>query len=989
MPGVMAGARSGTPAEAAVVLFPAGEASLAAIPEENPMRVYTTAVFLVVAAGATALAQIEAPRPKPPAAAPKPAPAGPAAPAPGQAVTAPPAAAAPKIAFSRDRYRIPHKTFTLDNGLRLIVHEDHSAPVVAVNLWYHVGSRNEQRGKTGFAHLFEHFFFNGSEHHPSGFREAMDDLGANNRNGTTSNDRTNFFENVPVSALERTLFLEADRMGFLAARITKESLERERGVVQNEKRQGENQPYAKAFARVSETLYPASHPYSWSTIGSMEDLNAASLDDVKEWYRTYYGPDNCVLSLAGDITPERALELVKKYFNGIPPGPPLRRAEQWVPRLERNLRDEAEDRVPQPLVYRSYHVPGWRHADVDLLALAGSVLSGSKSARLDRRLIYEKGLVTSIGARVDDSEIAGTFDVQALVKAGVDPALVEKEIDAVLKAFLAEGPTAAELQRAQSRSLANFVRGIEALGGFGGRADVLAESLTYAGNSEAYLDRLERMATATPAQVKAAAGRWLDAAHYTMVVRPFPALTPGQTTLDRKVVPPLGEAPAVTFPALQRTTLKNGLKVVLLERHATPIVNVALAVDAGYAADDPAKAGLAALALNLLDDGTTTRDAFRIVDELDALGARVSTRSSLDLSFVRLQALPANLAPSLQLMADVVLNPVFPADLVALEKRHQLSQIGQEKADPRTVALRLLPRLLYGTSHAYANPFTGSGEESSVESLTRDDLLRWHRTWFAPNASTLIVTGDVTMAQLEPALNKAFGGWARKEAPAKSIGTVAKSAGGKVYLLDKPDAQQSIIVAAHVTERGGLPQDLAMETVMRNFGGMSTSRLNRNLRLDKHWSYGSQAAMPASRGPRPFYVVAPVQFDKTKEAMVEVARELRGVAGERPLAGEEFQSIMRNQTLGLPGRFDSLDALERAAIDIVSLGYPDDYYANYAKNVRALDEKALADAARVFIRPDEIVWLVVGDLKKVEAGIRELKLGEVIRLDESGKSTNE
>jgi len=746
--------------------------------------------------------------------------------------------------------------------------------------------------------------------------------------------------------------------------------------------------FAKALSAMNATRYPASHPYSWSTIGSMEDLDAASLDDVKEWYRTYYGPDNCVLSLAGDITPERALALVKKYFDGIEPGPPLRRAAQWIPRFERSIREEAQDRVPQTLVLRGYHAPAWGDDDLHLLELAAGVLSDSKSSRLERRLVYEKNMVTRIGAGVDRNEIASTFEVQAMVKPGVDPAAVEKEIDAVIKAFLAEGPTAAELQRAQSRTLANFVRGIEALGGFGGRADVLAESLTFGGNSDAYLDRLERMATATPAQVKAAAARWLDAPHHTMVVRPFPQLAPGQTTLDRNVVPPLGDAPAVSFPAVQRTTLKNGLSVVLLERHATPIVNVALAVDAGYAADDPAKAGLAALALNLLDDGTTTRDAFKVVDELDALGAEITTRSSLDLSFVRLEALPANLAPSLQLMADVVLNPVFPADLVALEKRRQLAQIGQEKADPRRVALRILPRLLYGPSHAYANPFTGSGEASTVDSITRDDLLRWHRTWFTPNGSTLIVTGDVTMAQLEPALATAFGGWARGAAPKKSIGAVTRSAGGKVYLIDQPDAPQSIIIAAHVTERGGLPQDLAMETVLRNFGGMSTSRLNRNLRLDKHWSYGTQAAMPASRGPRPFYVVAPVQSDKTKEAIVEVAKELRGVAGERPLAGEEFQSIMRNQTLGLPGRFDTLDALERAAIDIVSLGYPDDYYANYAKNVRALDEKALADAARVFIRPDEIVWLVVGDLEKVEAGIRELKLGEVIRLDASGKSTN-
>ncbi len=408
------------------------------------MRVRTTLVFLFAVAASTAWAQVEAPRPKPlpPTTAPRPTPAAPA-PAASRPAASTPAAAAPatpRIAFSRDRYRIAHKVFTLDNGLRLIVHEDHSAPVVAVNLWYHVGSRNEQRGKTGFAHLFEHFFFNGSEHHPSGFREAMDDLGANNRNGTTSNDRTNFFENVPVSALERTLFLEADRMGFLAPRITKESLERERGVVQNEKRQGENQPYAKAFAKIGETLYPSSHPYSWSTIGSMEDLNAASLDDVKEWYRTYYGPDNCVLSLAGDITPERALELVKKYFNGIPPGPPLRRAEQWVPRFERNVREEAADRVPQPLVYRTYHVPGWRHGDADLLALAGNVLSGSKSARLDRAgWSTRRAWSRPINAGVDRSEIAGTFDIQALLKPGVDPAAVEKEIDAVVEGLPGRG----------------------------------------------------------------------------------------------------------------------------------------------------------------------------------------------------------------------------------------------------------------------------------------------------------------------------------------------------------------------------------------------------------------------------------------------------------------------------------------------------------------------------------------------------------------------
>ena len=337
--------------------------------------------------------------------------------------------------------------------------------------------------------------------------------------------------------------------------------------------------------------------------------------------------------------------------------------------------------------------------------------------------------------------------------------------------------------------------------------------------------------------------------------------------------------------------------------------------------------------------------------------------------------------PALTVMADVVRNPAFPADLFALEQKRAVSQIGQEKAQPMGVALRTLPRLLYGEGHAYGNPFTGSGDETSVAALTRADLVAWHRAWFQPSASTLIVTGDVTMAALKPALETAFGGWPVGTAPNKAVKTGPATTGRRVYLIDKPDAPQSVIVAAHVTEAGGAPTDLAIETAMRNFGGMATSRLNRNLRLDKHWSYGVQGALPASRGPRPFYILAPVQTDKTKESMVEIAKELRGVAGERPVAGEEFASIKRNQTLGLAGRFETLDALEGAAVQLLNLGYPDEYFAQYATNVRALDEAALDAASRQYIRPKEVIWLVVGDLAKVEAGIRDLNFGEVTRLD--------
>ncbi|MEO8383425.1 MAG: pitrilysin family protein [Acidobacteriota bacterium] len=881
--------------------------------------------------------------------------------------------------FDRSKFEIKHQKFVLDNGLTVLVHEDHSVPVVAVNVWYHVGSRNEKRGKTGFAHLFEHFFFNGSENYRQGFREAMDDLGANNRNGTTNTDRTNFFEDVPVSALERTLYLEADRMGFLAGNISQEMLERERGVVQNEKRQGENQPYGRVFTRISETMYPYSHPYSWSTIGSMDDLNAATLDDIKEWYGTYYGPNNAVLSLAGDITVEHARELVTKYFNGIRPGPALARTEEWIPKLERNIRDEMQDRVPQTRIYRVWHAPAWRDARWQSLQLAAEVLSGSKSARLNRRLVYEKELATNVAAFAFDSELAGLFLIQATVKPGVDPASVEKELDAVMAELLEKGPTAAEVQRAQSRNLSAFVRGMETLGGFGGRSEILAESQTFAGKPDAYLDRLERLVRTTPAEVQSVAKEWLSAPHYTLQVDPMATLAPGKTDLDRKALPSLASAPDVSFPAVQRATLSNGLKVMLLERHSTPIVNVALTADAGYASDPDAKAGLAALTLDVIDEGTTTRDTFRIVDELDALGAEIATFNTLDLSGIELQALPMNLGKSLDLLADVALRPAFPQDMVDLSIRQRVARIQQEQAQPNSAALRILPRLLYGTGHAYAKPFTGTGYEKTITPLKRSDLDEWHRRWFVPNNSTVIVTGDVTMKQLQPELERVFSGWKKGEVPKKNLATAPPTQGKKVYLIDKPDAPQSVIFAAHLSASGGQPDDLAIETVMRNFGAIATSRLNRNLRLDKHWSYGTRGGLTDARGQRPFIITAPVQTDKTKESVAEVIKEIQGVAGARPIAGDEYESVMRNQTLSLPGRFATLDALENAALNLVNHGYPDDYYAHYASNARALTAAQLNAAGSKVVHPDEVIWVIVGDLKKIEAGVRELNLGEVVR----------
>lgn len=334
-------------------------------------------------------------------------------------------------------------------------------------------------------------------------------------------------------------------------------------------------------------------------------------------------------------------------------------------------------------------------------------------------------------------------------------------------------------------------------------------------------------------------------------------------------------------------------------------------------------------------------------------------------------------------MADVILNPSFPADQFSIQKQRRLAQIGQEKAQPNALALRLLPNIIYGASHAYGKP--ASGFEKSVEGITREDLMKWHADWFKPGSATVVVTGDVTLDKILPALEETLGGWTAGTAPAKNLSTVARTQGKKIYLIDKPNAPQSTIIAAHVSETSGQPEDLALEPVLQNFGGMATSRLNRNLRLDKHWSYGTSGQLTNARGQRTFLVVAPVQTDKTKESMVEVVKELNDIADKRPITGEEFTSIMRNMSSRLPGRFETLSALESAAINLVNFNLPGDYWSRYAGNIRALSEPQLQTAAKKFIRPGEVIWLVVGDLNKIESGIRELGFGEVIKLNADGE----
>jgi zinc protease len=879
---------------------------------------------------------------------------------------------------------IPYQSWVLPNGLTLLVHEDHKAPIAAVNIWYHVGSKNERPGRTGFAHLFEHLMFNGTEHYDKDYFYALQQAGATDLNGTTNQDRTDYFQNVPVNALDQVLWLESDRMGHLLGAVTQARLDEQRGVVQNEKREGENEPYGQVWEFLNPRLYPANHPYSWSVIGSMEDLDAARLDDVKEWFRTYYGAANAVLVVAGDVKPAEVKAKVERYFGDIPSGPPVTRQEAWIAKRTGSQRGWMQDRVPQARIYKVWNVPQWDSPESDYLGLLAQVLTTGKSSRLYKRLVYDEQSATAVTAYTDLREIGGLFVIQATVKPGGDVAPVEKAIDEELSRLLATGPTVAELQRAKTLARAGFIRGVERIGGFGGKSDVLAQGAIFADDPDFYRSRLRRIAAATPAQVRATGGRWLSDGVYTLEVVPFPDYQTAAAGADRSKLPELGAPVEVKFPAIERATLSNGLKVVLARRTAIPQVQFDLLLDAGYAADQTGVPGTASLAMAMLDEGTRTRSALRISDELAGLGAGLGAGSSLDVSAVSLEALREHLDASLALYADVILNPAFPqADFDRL-KRQRIAQIRREKSEPVGMALRVLPRLLYGEGHAYANPWTGSGTEASTERITRDDLVRFHRTWFKPDHATMIVVGATTMEEIRPKLERLFAGWRPGDVPRKNIAAVQAPPRPVVYLMDRPGAIQSLILAGNLAPPKANPNEPSLETMNTVLGGEFTSRINMNLREDKHWSYGSYTFFRDAKGQRPFVVYAPVQTDKTAEALTEVGKELRGIVSDRPATAEELQRAVASLTLTLPGAWETMDAVSGTLGDIVTFGLDDRYYDTYAERIRTQTVDSVTAAARAAIAPDRLVWVVVGDRAKIESSIRALNLGELRLIDADG-----
>ena len=875
---------------------------------------------------------------------------------------------------------------TLDNGLTLIVHEDRKAPVAGVYVWYRVGSKDEYAGRTGFAHLFEHLMFTGTEHFDGEFFEPLIQVGATDMNGTTSTDRTNYYQTVPVRALDRALWLESERMGHFIGAVTEDKLEREKGVVQNERRQRLDRPYGAIWDRLVEGTYPEGHPYSWSTIGRPEDIAAAGLDDVREWFETHYGAANAIVVIAGDVDTETAVERVEHYFGNVRPGPARHHPTRRIARMDGERREVLEDKVPQARLLMAWNIPPEFDPATNALHLAGDLLSSGRASRLHRELVEERELATNVSAGVWGKKLGSQFIVDATAARGVPLAELEAAIDEILTRFRSEGPTPDELQRARVRLYASSVRGLQDVGG-SGKANLLARSLALGGTPDAWREQLVQYRDATPESVRKAAAEWLDDGRYVLEVHPFGDHTAADTDADRSAMPaPQGEPPALELPATVRLTLSNGLPVVLARRTGVPQVEFRFIANAGYATDPPDRPGLASMAETLRTRGTPERDAIAISEDADALGADLSASVTRDHAVIGLGAVRPFIDDSLALYADVLRNPTFPGDELARMKQRRRAAIAQEQAQPSGLVTRHLSTLLYGDDHPYAQPPSGTGTPASLDAMTRDELIAYQRDWVRPDNATLLVTGDIAADELVPLLERHLGDWqpGSDAPPERRALSVPERDAGRVFLIDRPGAEQSYVAAARIAPPSGSTDDVGFDLVNEVLGGKFTARLNQELRVKRGWSYGVGSALSDALGPRPFYVYGAVQTDKTAESAAVIREQLAAIRGAEPPSAEELDAAARSLTLSLPGEHQTLGQVTGTLSELLRLDLPADYFADYVPAVNGASAEQVEAAASRLIAPDAMTWLFVGDRSRIEAPVRALDLGEMQIVDREG-----
>lgn len=879
----------------------------------------------------------------------------------------------------------------LENGLELILLEDHRLPLVAVNIWYHVGPVNERPGLTGFAHLFEHMMFEGSRYvGPKAHFQHLESAGATTINGTTDFDRTNYYETVPSNQLELALWLESDRMGFLPDILDDHMLEMQRDVVRNERRQNvENGPYGLVHEALYHQLFPSDHPYYASVIGSHRDIEAAKLADIREFFELYYAPNNASIAIVGDIDPEKTKALVERYFGPIPAGKKIPASTAITPPITSERRATVTDQVELPRIYLAWLTPPvltQADAECDLLA---KILGGGKSSRLYQKLVYEKRIAQDVGAHQSSLALSSIFAIEATCKPGIEPDRLEAEIREELELFRTHGPTAAELERARNTYESSFIRGLENLGVLADRLNQYNHFLKDPGGFSRDLERYglattEALRSLAHDSLRRDAGVVVHGVPGVKVVDDIPkssaptatAVTPMRTIPDqdwRSVPPAPGRPPTLSLPVPSSFQLSNGLTVFLVEQHGLPIVAANLILLCGGERNPSDRPGLASFTAEMLDEGTATRTPLQIATDCDQIGASLSTGASMDMSYMATRVLRRNVDAAFELLADVLLNPAFDPAEVERIRHDRLTRIRQQKDSPESLALRVLFDVIYGAGHPYG--YTDLGSDEANRSIDRNQLVAFYRSGYIPAHSALIVAGDVTAPELLALAEKRLGAW-RGDEIAAAMPDLPAHKECRIIIVDKPDAPQTALRVGHIGVARSNPDYAPLDVMNTALGGLFSSRINQNLREKHGYTYGAHSAFVFRRGPGPFLIGTSVRTDATAPAVREILHEMQRIrTGD--LIPAELATAKDSLDRSLPGYFETTSDSASSIGQLFVHGLPPDYYHDLPETIRSISAAQVREAAARHLDPERAIIVAVGDRKKIEPELAQLKLAPI------------
>ncbi|WP_020651864.1 M16 family metallopeptidase [Massilia niastensis] len=899
----------------------------------------------------------------------------------------------PAVAFDK---------YTLPNGLQVILVEDRRLPIVAVNLWYHVGPADEAPGLTGFAHLFEHMMFAATRHIPRGLADRLlEGAGATDSNGSTDYDRTNYYDTVPSNQLELALWVHADRMGYLLDVLDQKALSNQQDVVRNERRQNvEDEPYGIVEEALAHALFPKGHPYYASVIGSHADIQGARLDDVRNFFARYYGPNNASLVIAGDIDKARVRALVERYFGSFKRSPPVARPNVATPPITSERRVVVRDRVELPRVYMGWLTPPAYQAGDAELAVAAHILGGGKSSRLYKSLVYERQIAQDVDAAQNSYGLTSTFVIDVTARAGHTPRELETAIDAELAKLRDHAPSAQEVERARNSIETALLASIEKLGG-DGLADQLNHYNQYTGDP-GYLARdIERVRRVDARAVQRAVQAWLKQSARAVVTGipgtpvvndprlPAPktsqaAATGAPVNADeawRARPPKPGPAPRFSLPRGNSFKLPNGLTVIHHYNPALPLVSAQVVVRSGSAANPDRLPGLAGFTAQMLEEGTATRSAPQIADEIAQLGAFIDTDTGIDASTVSLVSLRSTFAQALEIMADMVLHPAFPNAEVERQRASRLGELMQQRDDPEDVAAVAAAGALFGARHPKG--YGQLGTEPAIRSATRDEIEDFWRHHYVPANAALVVSGDIAEGELRALAQARFGGWEKDRAPSGG-GGAPNGTRARLVLVDQPGAGQTALRVSSVSVARNTPDYAALQVMNGALGGMFSSRLNNNLREDKGYTYGIFSDFRYDRTPGPFVIAGSVRLDATGASVREIFREL-GAIREQPLPPAELAAARDAQVLSLPGEFETNSDIVASLAELHVYGLPADYYDTLPRRFAEVSAAQVQDVARRYLDPARMTVVAVGDRRKILPQLQPLGLGQAELRDNDGQ----